>query len=105
MWISKTYFYKIVRALEWKPVKLNPNQLARVYKNLNLPRDQFFYKVLKNYYKDTGSTVRRLRIKKLMTLSELADKTKLSKYTIIAVENNKKCKPHYTMDCILEALK
>jgi len=40
-----------------------------------------------------------------MTLSELADKTKLSKYTIIAVENNKKCKPHYTMDCILEALK
>jgi len=104
-WCSKSFFYKLLKRLKTGQGKLNPNKLAKIYNRLNLPRDDFFQDVLEEYYKDTGSSIRRLRIKKKLTLTELARASWLSTKTIIYLENNKPVQPHYTMDAVLEVLK
>lgn len=104
MWISRAYLFKIKKKLSWQNIILNPNCLARMYNRLNIKRDKFFENCLIVYYKDNGNTIRRIRIKKRLTMDELVQKSKISKSTIIALENNHLCNPTYTVDCVLSVL-
>jgi len=101
---SKGFYYKLLRKLKTWEWIINPNKLARIYNRLGFERDSFFKQVLKEYYKDTNNTIRKVRIKRGWTLNELANITNLNLKTIVAVENNKQAKSHYTIDCILQAL-
>ena len=101
---SKGFYYKLLRKLKTWEWIINPNKLARIYNRLGFERDSFFKQVLKEYYKDTGNTIRKVRIKRGWTLTELAQLTNLNLKTIVAVENNKQAKSHYTIDCILQVL-
>ena len=105
LWCSRAFYYKLKNKIfSWK-WNINPNKLAKVYDKLWIQRDLFFQKILESYYKDTWNTLRKLRIKRRLTLNELAEKTKLAVKTIVRVENNKKAAKYYTIDCILEVLR